>query len=69
MFKELGEFIDNAGRRVGFIAKKLLSKDEPHEMTGIIYEPFDEQIDELVKQRVITKEEAEELKNVEIHSK
>ena len=69
MFKELGEFIDNVGRNVGFFAKKILSKDEPHEMTGIIDEPFDEQIDELVKQRVITKEEAEELKNVEIHSK
>ena len=38
-----------------------MSKNEPHEMTGIIDEPFDE-IDELVKQRVITKEEAEELK-------
>ena len=37
-------------------------------MTGIIDESFDE-IDELVKQGVITKEEAEELKNVEIHSK
>lgn len=69
MFKELGEFIDNVGRNVVFFAKKILSKDEPHEMTGIIDEPFDEQIDELVKQRVITKEEAEELKNVEIHSK
>ena len=68
MFKELGEFIDNVGRNVGFFAKKILSKNEPHEMTGIIDEPFDE-IDELVKQGVITKEEAEELKNVEIHSK
>ena len=68
MFKELGEFIDNVGRNVGFFAKKILSKNEPHEMTGIIDEPFDE-IDELVKQRVITKEESEELKNVEIHSK
>lgn len=68
MFKELGEFIDNVGRNVGFFAKKILSKNEPHEMTGIIDESFDE-IDELVKQGVITKEEAEELKNVEIHSK
>lgn len=70
MFKELGEFIDNVGRNVGFFAKKILSKDEPHGMTGIIDEPLDdEQIDELVKQGVITKDEAEELKNVEIHSK
>lgn len=64
MFKELGEFIDNAGRRVGFIAKKLLSKDEPHGMCGVIHEPIDEQsIDELVKQGIITKEEAEAIKN------
>lgn len=68
MFKELGEFIDNVGRNVGFFAKKILSKKEPLGMTGIIDESFDE-IDELVKQGVITKEEAEELKNVEIHSK
>ena len=86
MFKELGEFIDNVGRNVGFFAKKILLKNEPLKM-GIIYEHIDdhslnalytrllgeplddEQIDELVKQGVITKEEAEELKNVEIHSK
>ena len=38
--------------------------------TRLLGEPLDdEQIDELVKQGVITKEEAEELKNVEIHSK
>lgn len=72
MFKELGEFMDNAGRRVGFIAKKLLSKDEPHEMCGAIHEPIDEHdIDELVKQGIISKEQAEQIKNHDwqIHSK
>lgn len=28
MFKELGEFIDNVGRKVGVVVKRLQSKDE-----------------------------------------
>lgn len=65
MFKELGEFIDNAGRRVGFIAKKLLSKDEPHEPCGVmIYN--DDYIDELVEQGIISKEVGEAMKSKEV---
>ena len=57
MFKELGEFIDNVGRRAGFIAKKILSKDEPHEMCGDIYIDINEidlekEIHGLVKQEL-----------------
>ena len=64
MFKELGKFMDNAGRRVGFIAKKLLSKDEPHEMCGVI--DNDVYIDELVEQGIISKEEGEAMKSIEV---
>lgn len=64
MFKELGEFMDNAGRRVGFIAKKLLSKDEPRGMCGKI--DYDVYIDELVEQGKISKEEGEAMKSTEI---
>lgn len=63
MFKELGEFIDNAGRRVGFIAKKLLSKDELIDGYISFDRIEDEDLDELVKQGIITKEEAEAIKN------
>lgn len=63
MFKELGEFMDNAGRRVGFIAKKLLSKDEPIDGYISFDRIEDEDLDELVKQGIITKEEAEAIKN------
>ena len=35
MFKELGEFIDNVGRGTGIVVKRLLSDNEPLEMTGI----------------------------------
>lgn len=68
MFKELGEFMDNAGRRVGFIVKKLLSKDEPHEIRGYFPEPIDEHesIDELVEQGIISKEEGEAMKSKEV---
>lgn len=34
MFKELGEFIDNVGRATGIVVKRLLSDNEPLEMTG-----------------------------------
>ena len=34
MFKELGEFIDNVGRTTGIVVKRLLSDNEPLEMTG-----------------------------------
>ncbi len=50
MFKELGEFIDIAGRSLGIVAKnvakKLLSKDEPQELHGILIDddPFGEEI-------------------------
>lgn len=40
MFKELGEFIDNVGRATGYAVKRLLSDNEPLEMTGI--GPIDE---------------------------
>lgn len=64
MFKELGEFMDNAGRRVGFVAKRLLSKDEPLEMCGEIDD--DVYIDELVEHGIITKEEVEATKSIEV---
>jgi len=41
MFKELGEFIDNVGRATGYAVKRLLSDDEPLQMTG--YEVPDEE--------------------------
>lgn len=66
MFKELGEFMDNAGRRVGFIAKKLLSKDEPHGMCGVIDNDVYIDIDELVEQGIISKEEGEAMKSIEV---
>lgn len=34
MFKELGEFIDNVGRATGYAVKRLLSDNEPLQMTG-----------------------------------
>ncbi len=34
MFKELGEFIDNVGRAMGYAVKRLLSDNEPLQMTG-----------------------------------
>ena len=34
MFKELGEFIDNVGMATGIVVKRLLSDNEPLEMTG-----------------------------------
>lgn len=48
MFKELGEFIDNVGRVTGYAVKRLLSDNEPLEMTGIgpIDDPIDDPIDE-----------------------
>ena len=73
MFKELGEFIDNVGRNVGFFAKKILSKNEPHEMTGIIDEPFDEiddkRLEELFKEGKISKEAYDMLIDIKKNNK
>ncbi len=59
MFKELGEFIDNVGRATGIVVKRLLSDNEPLEMTGIgpMPELSDEDLPEGLKE-VLENQEA-----------
>ena len=54
MFKELGEFIDNVGRATGIVVKRLLSDNEPLEMTGIgpMPELSDEDLPEGLKEEL-----------------
>lgn len=54
MFKELGEFIDNVGRATGIVVKRLLSDNEPLEMTGIgpMSELSDEDLPEGLKEEL-----------------
>ena len=59
MFKELEEFIDNVGRATGIVVKRLLSDNEPLEMTGIgpMPELSDEDLHEGLKE-VLENQEA-----------
>ena len=54
MFKELGEFIDNVGRATGYAVKRLLSDNEPLEMTGI--GPIDEDLPKGLKEELENQE-------------
>ena len=58
MFKELGEFIDNVGRATGYAVKRLLSDNEPLEMTGIgpIDDPIDEDLPKGLKEELENQE-------------
>lgn len=62
MFKELGEFIDNVGRATGIVVKRLLSDNEPLEMTGI--GPMPELSDEDLPEGL--KEELEKYEDVKV---
>lgn len=52
MFKELGDFIDNVGRATGYAVKRLLSDNEPLQMTGYEDTPGHDDLPEGLKEEL-----------------